>query len=456
MKVNIVIMCGGEGHRLWPKSTTQLPKQFISFDEKQTLIQQTISLFKTLPFPQNFGFFTHKTFLPILKIQLVDCVENYRVFLESDSCNTGPVIALAALYYSKTDPECILIFSPADQYVLDERKFNTSLQGAIKAAIEDNLVMLGIKPNHPSTEYGYIKTDTSSQTNLKNVIQFLEKPGEKIATSIYNDEAYYWNCGVFIAKPQTYLNFLRKYSPSILEKCLGVFKDAQQDHNTTLFNMGSLQKASMSFDHAVMEKANEGKLIPLESEVNDLGSWGALSKVNKNKKKDVQYFDSKNCYVHTRIPTILMGVSDLIVVESSNGLLVSHKENTSDLTKLSKEIQTDQAFHTFQVRPWGYFKNIKKGANYLLKEITVAPHSRLSLQLHEFRSEFWFVTSGSGIAVIDGAIKLISMGNSIMIPAKTKHRLENNTDRPLIIIELQFGEIISEEDIIRYDDDYQR
>lgn len=455
MKSNIVIMCGGEGHRLWPKSTTKFPKQFISLDGEKTLLQQTINLFNSLNLQQNFGFFTHKEFLPILKIQLVDDLENYQVFLESVSCNTGPLIALAALYYLKHDPDSILIFSPADQYILEGGQFNISFDHAVKAAAQGNLVTLGVRPTYPATEYGYIKVDAQSSMGVKNITQFLEKPEKKVAEDIYKDEAYYWNSGIFIAKPQTYINFLKHYSPFIFEECSEVFKNTQQDQNTILFEMKALQKASLSFDQAVMEKANKGKLVPLESGFNDLGNWDALSEVDQIEKDNIKSYDSKNCYVNTKSPTILMGVSDLIIAEAPNGLLVTQKGRASNLTKLSKEIQTNQAFHTFELRPWGYFKNISKGVNYLLKEITIAPHSRLSLQLHEFRNEFWFVSSGSGIVVIEDSIRSISTGDFVIVPVKTKHRLENNTDKPLIVIEIQFGALLSEDDIIRYADDYR-
>jgi len=463
-----VILSGGSGTRLWPLSRKLHPKQFIELIGETTLFQEAV-----LRLPKSIG------------DPLVICNEDHRflaaeqlrqinrsaanIILEPVGKNTAPAIAVAALKSIKDDGNVILLVLSADHLIQDVGKFHQAIKSAKKQAEKGKLVTFGIVPNKVETGYGYIKAAVSQDEDYYNIDQFVEKPDYKTAQKYVDSGKYFWNSGMFMFKASVYLDELEKYEPEILSACK---KSCQTEYNdldfTRLNEKEFLSCPSQSIDYAVMERTNNAVMVALDAAWNDVGSWSALwdsqpKDINNNViVGDVILNKVNDSYVHSASNRLVsaIGVSDLIIVDTKDAILVTSKGHAQYVKKIveqitdSNRLESDQ--HRLVLRPWGYYDSIDNGNGFQVKRILVNPGAKLSLQKHGHRAEHWVVVKGKAQVTCGKKTFQLIENQSTYIPLGEVHRLENIEDIPLEIIEIQTGTYLGEDDIIRIEDDYAR
>jgi mannose-1-phosphate guanylyltransferase/mannose-6-phosphate isomerase len=470
-----VILAGGSGTRFWPISREQSPKQLQEIVGDGTMLQNTVQ--RLLPLiPIN------KIFLGTNGQQAIESLRQLASFdfpsdhLIAEPCsrNTALAIGLMAQWISKKDPDAVLGVFPSDHVVADSNAFIKILQKAETLAQKDFLVTLGIPPTRPETGFGYIKQGTEISNKNYRVEQFVEKPNTQTAKQYLENGHYYWNCGVFVWKASTILEELRKYAENIHSK-LETITDSLQSAKGNFGYLEMNEKGrevfsslpSLSIDYAVMENSSKAALIPANIGWNDVGSWNALDEVHEKDpngniiKGNVMSLDCDNSIIQGQKRLIgVLGLKDTIVVDSPDALLVCAKERSQDVKKLvealNKKGQPEGKEPSTIKKPWGSYTVLDTGPAYLLKRIEVLPGETLSLQSHQHRSEHWTIVSGIADIVRDEEKFQLKTNESITIPNNTKHRLGNSSSDLLIIIEIQFGNILEENDITRFDDRYNR
>tara|TARA_B110000263_G_scaffold222456_1_gene211537 strand:+ start:1102 stop:2508 length:1407 start_codon:yes stop_codon:yes gene_type:complete len=463
-----VILAGGSGTRLWPLSRKLYPKQFIELIGETTLFQKAV-----LRLPKS------------IRDPLVICNEEHRflaaeqlrqinrsatsIILEPVGKNTAPAITLAALKSIKDNENVILLVLSADHLIQDVGKFHQAIESAKKQAEENKLVTFGIVPNKVETEYGYIKGDAFQDEDYCNINEFVEKPDYKTAQKYVDSGKYYWNSGMFMFKASVYLDELEKYEPEILSACKKSYQDEYHDLDFIRLNEEEfLSCPSQSIDYAVMERTNNAVMVTLDVAWNDVGSWSALwdsqpkDKNNNLVVGDVVLNKVNNSYIHSASKRLVsaIGVSDLIIVDTEDAMLVTNKDHLKYIKNIVEQIkdsnrpESDQ--HRLVYRPWGYYDSIDNGKGFQVKRVLVNPGAKLSLQKHGHRAEHWVVVKGEAqVTCGKKTFKLIE-NQSTYIPLGEVHRLENIGSIPLEVIEIQTGDYLGEDDIIRIEDEYDR
>jgi len=395
--------------------------------------------------------------------------EPKNIILEPVGRNTAPAIALAALKSIKESEDAILLVLSADHLIQDMDKFHQAIALATKQAEQNKLVTFGIAPNKIETGYGYIKANISKNKNYYDIDEFVEKPDYKTAKKYVDSGGYFWNSGMFMFKASVYLSELEKYEPEILSACQKSCQTEFYDLDFIRLNEQEFLKCpSQSIDYAVMEKTKNASMVILDANWNDVGSWTALwdSQVKDNNDNlvvgDVILDKVSDTYVHStsnRLVSVI-GLSNLIVVDTQDAVLVTNKEHAQDVKnivekiKKSGRLESDQ--HRKIFRPWGYYDSIDRGEGFQVKRILVNPGQKLSLQKHNHRSEHWVVVKGKAQVTCGEKTFQLIENQSTYISLGKVHRLENIEDTPLEIIEIQTGSYLGEDDIIRIDDDYER
>jgi len=462
-----VIISGGSGTRLWPLSRKLQPKQFISLVNDTTLFQDTI-----LRLPND------------VSSPLIICNEDHRflaaeqlreinkkssgIILEPVGKNTAPAIALAALKLHEPSQDPILLVLPADHMIEDNHSFHEAIKIGKTLAEKNKLVTFGIKPNKAETGYGYIEAEIGTNSKFFNIKSFKEKPNEISAKKYFKSGNYLWNSGMFMFKSSIYLKELGKFAPEILDCCKKSLQYESHDLDfIRLENNEFLKCPDLSIDYAVMEHTKNSIVVPLDAKWSDVGSWEALMDSKLKDKKgnvtegDVMLDDVENTFAYSTNRLVsAVGVSDLIIVDTYDALLVTSKKNSSNIKnivkKLKDENRTEAENHRKVFRPWGYYDSIDVGNGFQAKRICVNPGSKISLQKHKYRSEHWIVVSGSAKITCGNKTYNLEKNQSTYIPKGHIHRLENPSQVPLEIIEVQTGDYLGEDDIIRLEDDYQR
>ena len=463
-----VILSGGSGTRLWPLSRKLHPKQFIELMGKTTLFQEAIlRLPESIENPLIICNEEHR-FLAAEQLRKIN-KEPKNIILEPVGRNTAPAIALAALKSIKESEDAILLVLSADHLIQDMDKFHQAIALATKQAEQNKLVTFGIAPNKIETGYGYIKANISKNKNYYDIDEFVEKPDYKTAKKYVDSGGYFWNSGMFMFKASVYLSELEKYEPEILSACQKSCQTEFYDLDFIRLNEQEFLKCpSQSIDYAVMEKTKNASMVILDANWNDVGSWTALwdSQVKDNDDNlvvgDVILDKVSDTYVHStsnRLVSVI-GLSNLIVVDTQDAVLVTNKEHAQDVKnivekiKKSGRLESDQ--HRKIFRPWGYYDSIDRGEGFQVKRILVNPGQKLSLQKHNHRSEHWVVVKGKAQVTCGEKTFQLIENQSTYISLGKVHRLENIEDTPLEIIEIQTGSYLGEDDIIRIDDDYER
>jgi mannose-1-phosphate guanylyltransferase/mannose-6-phosphate isomerase len=471
----IVILCGGYGKRLWPLSSKHIPKQFIKIENNQSLFQQTIS--RSIQINQKFEFLilANKEHRFLLKEQINELKINiqYQIILEPSSKNTGPSTLLAALHSSQINHQNLLIFS-ADHYIKNETKFLNIMKKAVSKNIELNeLLLFGIKPEFASTEYGYLSVNKISSSEKIKLEQFVEKPSHKKAKKLITDPNIFWNSGIFYINSNTLINAYKKYSLKNFNFINKSWLKRSHDLDFIRLSEKDFNKAdNISIDYAVIEKFKKLNLdisiFPLNVGWSDLGSYAKLKESLKSDRENnsffgsIRSFDSTNNFVISPSkPIFLAGVSDLVVINTPDNILVADiNKPESLLTLYQKLVKDNPKFvenHYEELRPWGSFIVIAEGVNYKVKKIIINPLSKLSYQSHNLRNEHWVVVSGKAHVRVNRKVYQINQDESMYIKKKQKHQLINNSKSKILeIVEVQTGDTVEESDIIRYEDEYGR
>lgn len=463
-KILPVILAGGFGERLWPLSRTAYPKQFINLlTQEHSLFQRTIQRI-----PENAKFLapliichTDYRFVVAKQLQEINKLAT-AIILEPVSKNTAPAIAVAALYAKKHYPNCRLLILPADHFILDETKLLQSILSACDSDVDSQLTTFGIQPNHPATGYGYIQSDANN-----NITKFIEKPDLATASKIYNESSFYWNSGIFLFNPTTILEELNNFTPEIISSCHLALNNSKQDLDFIRLDASYSNCPAISIDYAVMEKTQYAKVYPINCGWSDVGNWSAVwaqrikdSDGNTTKGQVVTH-DTTNCLIQAEHRLVATNnISDLIIVETSDAVLVSHKDHDQQIRQLIKKVK-DEYSHIVNenrkvMRPWGWYDCLANGPGFQVKHLYVQTGKSLSLQSHQYRSEHWIVVSGHAKVVREQEIIYLIENQSTFIPQNTKHQLINYGDNPLHVIEVQSGSYLGEDDIIRYADEHGR
>ncbi|WAU76394.1 mannose-1-phosphate guanylyltransferase/mannose-6-phosphate isomerase [Acinetobacter sp. TR3] len=469
-----VILAGGSGTRLWPLSRQSYPKQFLHLvDEKYTMLQLTLKRLENL---------SQKTLAPI-----VVCNEDHRfvvaeqlrqinieqasIILEPCAKNTAPAITLAALRAQELYPEqnITLLILSADHYIADITSFQNSILLAESQAQLEKLVIFGVKPTEPNIGYGYIQLgEQIINKKIYKLDKFVEKPDIHTAEHYVSSQNYLWNSGMFMFQTQIFLQELKKYQINIYQNCLNAWQYKTKDLDFIRIGLNEFQQCPEdSIDYAIMEHTTQGVVVGLDVGWNDLGSWSSLWQSNqKDEQQNVIFGDvlteqsqSNYIYASSRLVTVL-GVENLIVVETKDAVLIAHQDKSQEIKSIVAQLKQQQRIELLQhkevVRPWGKYDCIDVGERYQVKRITVNPKAKLSLQLHHHRAEHWVVVKGTAKVINGEKQYYVTENESTFIPLGTMHSLENPGCIPLELIEIQSGSYLSEDDIIRFKDQYGR
>ncbi|MFZ9735025.1 MAG: mannose-1-phosphate guanylyltransferase/mannose-6-phosphate isomerase [Burkholderiaceae bacterium] len=501
-----VILSGGSGSRLWPLSRAMRPKQFLGVTEERSLFQNTlIRLTGLMPkvSPIVVANTEHRFLVADQCLQMG--ITPHTLILEPLARNTAPAIAAAALQAlafrptkaasaqvedaglvadGESDLDPVLLVLPSDHVITDTESFHQAVREGYACAQAGALVTFGIVPTHAETGYGYVKagdpspatggtastpiTPSTAGTSARPVSAFIEKPNRETAERYLRDGGYYWNSGMFLFRADVYLKELQQHNPAMAVACEAAHAQATKDMDFLRLNAEAFaQSPSDSIDYAVMEKTNKAMVIPLNAGWNDVGAWPAVWQLQPQDQDgnatrgDALLHDTRNCYVHADHRLVaLVGTQDLVVVETSDAVLVAHKDKAQDVKKIVEALKAkgrpEADLHREVFRPWGAYDSIDHGDRYQVKRISVKPGARLSLQMHHHRAEHWIVVSGTAKVTIGEKEQLVAENQSVYIPIGEKHCLENPGKLPLELIEVQSGSYLGEDDIVRFEDRYGR
>ena len=467
LTINAVIMAGGSGTRLWPLSRAAHPKQFLSFDgvTSDSMLQTTVKRLNKLPI-ESIVTICNEEHRFFVAEQLREINKLGSIILEPVGKNTAPAIALAALL-SKNIADPLLLVLAADHVIQDEVAFTKAVNDAIPLAESGKLVTFGIVADEPNTGYGYIKKGVSQGAGF-TVDAFIEKPSIEVAKQYLESNDYFWNSGMFLFKASRYLEELKKHRLDIYQACELSMEGTAKDNDFLRVNQEAFDKCPIdSIDYAVMEKTRDAVVVPMDVGWSDIGSWSSLWDISKKDNNgnvtygDVMLHKSYDSYIRTDGKLIAaIGVDDLVIISTKDVVMVSHKNNVQDVKiiaqNLKKDERTEWQVHREVYRPWGKYDLIDSDVGYQVKRLTVNPGARLSVQMHYHRSEHWVVVAGQArVHYGDKSIDL-EVNESTYHGKETVHALENLGDIPLELIEVQVGDYLGEDDIVRYDDIYGR
>lgn len=460
-----VLLSGGSGTRLWPLSREAYPKQFLPLAGEDTMVQATWKRVAPLATgaPIVVANEEHR-FLVAEQLRQIGA-PTPAILLEPMGRNTAPAIAAAALQAMADGGDPLLLVLPSDHVVRDEVGFRNAVTAAVPAAEAGALVTFGIVPDAPETGFGYIQAEAGS--NLRKVLRFVEKPDAVTAQSYLDEGGYYWNSGMFLFRASRVLEELRRFRPDIVQAVQAAFDAAKRDGDFIRLDKEAFAASpSDSIDYAVMEKTDHATVLPVDIGWSDVGSWSALWDVAERDDNgnahhgDVIAVDSRNSYAYAQRLVALVGVDDIVVVDTPDAVLVAHKDRVQDVKQVVAQLKDGQrsqaVLHREVHRPWGSYDSVDFGSRHQVKRIKVKPGAQLSLQSHQHRAEHWIVVKGIARVTRNNDVFELFENQSTYIPIGAKHRLENPGTEMLELVEVQSGDYLGEDDIVRYSDIYGR
>ncbi len=464
-KLQPVLLSGGSGTRLWPLSREAYPKQFLPLASDDTMLQATWKRVAAIAdaAPIVVAGEDHR-FLVAEQLRQIGA-PTPAIMLEPLGRNTAPAIAAAALQALAGGDDPLLLVLPSDHVVRDGEAFRAAVRQAMPAAEAGALVTFGIVPDAPETGFGYIQAEAGD--GVRKVLRFVEKPDAATAQRYLDEGGYYWNSGMFLLRASRYLDELQRFRPDIVAAVRAAFDAAARDGDFIRLDKAAFAACpSDSIDYAVMEKTDTASVLPVDIGWNDVGSWSALWEVSEQDADgnahhgDVVSIDSRNSYAYARRLVALVGVDDLVVVETDDAVLVARKDRVQQVKDVVAQLKAGQrsqaVLHREVHRPWGSYDSIDMADGFQVKRIKVKPGARLSLQSHERRAEHWVVVRGTARVTRDNDVFELFANQSAYIPIGAKHRLENPGSEMLELIEVQSGDYLGEDDIVRYEDVYGR
>lgn len=472
-KILPVILSGGRGTRLWPLSRSSYPKQYLSINKKNkyTFLQETVLRLNGIKNIQTPLVVCNEDqrFVVAEQMRSINIVPE-SILLEPFGKNTAPAIALSALMATKMNYDPILLVLPSDHKIEDINSFQKKILEGVELVKEGNLITFGIVPKSSNTQYGYIesKEEICKTNQSSEIVSFIEKPNKEIAEKLFLNKKYTWNSGIFLFKASTILNELNKFTPEVVDICIKSLEGIEKDLNFQRINNNYFKDCpNIAIDVAVMEKTKSGKVLPLDVGWNDLGSWESVwEDSNKDINKNTLYGnvfikDVKNSFLRSEDRLLVgFGIKDLCVVETDDSVLIASKTSLNSMKELIKELE-DQNVQELKLnkkvhRPWGHYTSIMRGETWLVKRLVINPMESLSLQMHKHRSENWVIVKGIAKVEIENNVSFLNVNESTYVPIGAKHRLSNPNKETLIIIEVQSGTYLEEDDIIRFEDKYRR
>ncbi len=460
-----VVLCGGTGSRLWPLSREQYPKQFIALADERSLLQETVNRLENVEPPMLVCNEKYRFLVAEQMRQLGEEVSG--IILEPVARNTAPAIALAAHQMIDEGTDGIMLVLPSDHLIKDKSAFLEAVGKAAALAEADFLVTMGIRPTRPETGYGYINTGEAVLDGHR-VERFAEKPDLETATAYVDSGDYFWNSGMFVFKASRYLEELASHRPEMAKALEDCFASRDQDFDFIRIDKAQFAECpSDSIDYAVMENTDRAAMVEIDVGWSDIGAWDSLWEVSEKDdagnviRGDVQVADVSNSLIRAEHRMVAAaGVDDIVVVETADAVLVLSKDNAQSVKQIVEQLKTDAReetqTHTRVYRPWGAYESLGIGERFQVKRIEVNPGASLSLQMHHKRAEHWVVVSGTAEVTCGDEVFTLKENESTFIPLGAKHRLANRTEEPLVIVEIQSGSYLGEDDIVRFEDHYGR
>lgn len=470
MKLIPVILAGGLGTRLWPLSRELYPKQFIKFDSQFSFFQKTLLRLNSIANLEQPLIIINEAHYFLCLEQLAEIsIHDARLIVEPVANGTATAIAIAALYIQEmVGAGAIMLVLPSDHLIIDNAVFNKTVNYAATIAQDDYLITFGIKPSAPKTEYGYIEADELVGKDIYKLRRFIEKPEFEMACQFIEQENFYWNSGIFMFSPQNYLNELKALSSDIYQISQEIYEISEHQEAYLHINKHLFSTCpNSSIDYAVMEKTSKGVVIPLNLDWKDLGCWSSIAEEGNTDDKNnlilgkVMAEKTENSLIYAEEQLVAtLGLKNTVVVCTDDAVLVADKSYVHEVKQLVTKLKVvDNNLtknHRKVYRPWGYYKELAVGLNFRVKFIMVKPGAKLSLQLHKKRAEHWIILSGIAEIINGSKVIRLSANQSTYIPMQTQHRLSNIGKEPLCIIEIQTGNYLGEDDIVRLEDIYGR
>ena len=470
-----ILLAGGSGTRLWPLSRKSYPKQFSKLIGETTLFQssaQRLTSSHILHFAPHITI-TNADFRFIVGEQLQEVgIDPGPILIEPEAKNTAAAILAASIFVHSEDENAVLLVAPSDHVIPSTDDFHAAIKVGLSHVKIQKMVTFGIKPMHPETGYGYLELSKNPLDDYgsSDLERFIEKPDLQDAKQMLEAGHYLWNAGIFLFRAQDMIDAFRTYAPGTLDLVSKAVNEAVSD-------LGFLRLApepwselqEISIDYAIMERAQNLVAVPYASKWSDLGGWDAvwaecksdaLGNVTSETAHAIECSNSLLRSENTSQQVVGIGLNNIMAIAMPDAVLVASKDRAQDVKKAvellkAKDIVQAEIFPKDH-RPWGWFESLALGDNFQVKRISVKPGAALSLQSHEHRSEHWVVVNGNAKVTIDGEIRFVMEGQSVFVPLGAKHRLENTCDSPLSLIEVQIGNYLGEDDIIRYEDVYAR
>lgn len=469
------MLAGGAGTRLWPLSRKSYPKQFSKLLGDATLFQESALRLTTsdaIEFAPHITL-TNADFRFIIGEQLQEVgIDPGPILIEPEAKNTAAAILAASLFAQATDEDAVLLVAPSDHLIPNRADFHNAIEAGLPQVQSGQMVTFGIKPTHPETGYGYLKLsrDILDQSGTACVESFIEKPNFSDAENMLAEGRYFWNAGIFLFRARDMIDAFRDYAPKALELVGRAVGEAATDLGFLRLAPGHWSELEdISIDYAIMEKAKNLVAVPYTSKWSDLGGWDALwMDGDKDQSGNVtseaaHAVDCSNSLLRSESGTqqlVGIGLNDIMAIAMPDAVLVAHREHAQDVKQavsLLKSEGVGQAeVFPKDYRPWGWFESLAMGEGFQVKRIHVKPGAALSLQSHDHRSEHWIVVEGTARVTIDDTVQTIAEGQSVYVPLGARHRLENPGEFPMVLIEVQIGTYLGEDDIVRYEDLYAR